>query len=422
MENDCLRVPCFVTRLECPRCGEIHAPHLLHTVCVACGSPLLVEYDLEAAGRALKPEDLSARPPEMWRYRELLPVHDAANIVSLGETMTPLMHADSVGSTLGMKRLFVKDEGRLPTGTFKARGLAMAVTMAKELGVRRTTIPTAGNAGGALAAYGARAGMEVFVFCPDDAPEINAKECAMVGAVVCLVNGLIDDCGRMVREGRDLAGWFDMSTLREPYRIEGKKTMGLELAEQFRWELPDAIFYPTGGGTGIIGMWKAFNEMESLGWIDSRRPRLISVQAEGCAPIVRAFEEGAERATPWKDARTVAAGIRVPHALGDFLILRAIRETRGTAIAVSDDEILKAQKELAEKEGIIAAPEGAATLAALKVALGRGTVAKDETVLLFNTGSGLKYAMPGEFMRIDKNSPVDYEKILRAREGDRIGR
>jgi threonine synthase len=312
-----------------------------------------------------------------------------------------------------MDRLFVKDEGRLPTASFKARGLAMAVTMANEFGVRRVTIPTAGNAGGALAAYGARAGMVVFVFCPDDAPEINANECGMVGAVVCLVNGLIDDCGRIVREGKELLGWFDMSTLREPYRIEGKKTMGLEVAEQFGWDLPDAIFYPTGGGTGLIGMWKAFNELETLGWIGSKRPRLISVQSEGCAPIVRAFEEGAESARPWEHAATVAAGIRVPHCIGDFLILRAIRETNGTAISVPDDEILRAQRELAEKEGIIAAPEGAATVAALKKALDRGDVEKSERVLLFNTGSGLKYPMNVTFTRIDKDRPVDYERIVR---------
>jgi threonine synthase len=383
-------------------------------VCSACGAPLLVTYDLAATGAGLQPGDLQSRSPDIWRYRELLPVRSVRNVVSLGETMTPVIRTGSVGRDLGMEHLFVKDEGRLPTGSFKARGLAMAVTMAKELGVTRSTIPTAGNAGGALAAYGARAGMEVYVFCPDDAPEINAKECSLTGAVVCLVNGLIDDCGRLVREGKEIADWFDMSTLREPYRIEGKKTMGLELAEQFRWELPDVIFYPTGGGTGLIGMWKAFNELESMGWIDSRRPRLVSVQSEGCAPIVRAFEEGADTARPWESADTIASGIRVPHALGDFLILRAIRETGGTAIAVPDKAILECQKDLAEKEGIVAAPEGAATLAALKTALERGDVGKEERVVLFNTGSGLKYPMPGGFLRIDKDLPVDYQEILRA--------
>ena len=405
---------CFVSRLECPRCGQFHSAGDVQTVCAACGAPLLVAYELDAARTSLRPADLQSRPPDIWRYREFLPVRNLRNVVSLGETITPVIRIGSVARDLGVEQLFVKDEGRLPTGSFKARGLAMAVTMAKELGVSRATIPTAGNAGGALAAYGARAGMEVYVFCPEDAPEINSRECSLAGAVVCLVNGLIDDCGRIVREGKEIADWFDMSTLREPYRIEGKKTMGLELAEQFGWELPNAIFYPTGGGTGLIGMWKAFNELERLGWIDSKRPRLISVQSEGCAPIVRAFEEGAETARPWESADTIAAGIRVPHALGDFLILRAIRETDGTAIAVPDEAILESQKELAEKEGIIAAPEGAATLAALRVALARGDVDKDERVVLFNTGSGLKYPMPGRFIRIDKDQPVDYHQILGA--------
>ncbi len=361
---------CYVTHLQCSKCNEIHESEKMQTVCVSCGSPLLVLYDLDSVRSVFKRSRLGSRPPELWRYRELLPMRDPANVVSLGETMTPVIHCRAIGAGLGMDRLFVKDEGRLPTASFKARGLAMAVTMANEFRVRRVVIPTAGNAGGALAAYGARAGMEVFVFCPEDAPEINANECGMVGAVVGLVNGLIDDCGRIVREGKELLGWFDMSTLREPYRIEGKKTMGLETAEQFGWDLPDAIFYPTGGGTGLIGMWKAFNELEELGWIGSKRPRLISVQSEGCAPIVRAFEEGADSARPWEHAATIAAGIRVPHCIGDFLILRAIRETNGTAIAVPDDEILREQRDLAEKEGIIAAPEGAAVLAALKKALG----------------------------------------------------
>ncbi|MFH1113090.1 MAG: threonine synthase [Pseudomonadota bacterium] len=404
---------CHVTHLQCPKCNEIHEAGTVQTVCVSCGSPLLVLYDLDAVGSCLERSGLVSRPPELWRYRELLPVRDLANVVSLGETMTPVIHCPTVGAGLGMDRLFVKDEGRLPTASFKARGLAMAVTMANEFGIRRVVIPTAGNAGGALAAYGARAGMEVFVFCPEDAPEINANECGMVGAVVGLVNGLIDDCGRIVREGKDILGWFDMSTLREPYRIEGKKTMGLEVAEQFGWDLPDAIFYPTGGGTGLIGMWKAFNELETLGWIGSKRPRLISVQSEGCAPIVRAFQEGADSARPWEHASTIAAGIRVPHCIGDFLILRAVRETNGTAVAVSDDEILESQRELAEKEGIVAAPEGAATLAALKKALDRGDVEKGERVLLFNTGSGLKYPMNVAFQRIDKDRPVDYERLLR---------
>lgn len=404
----------YVTHLECPRCGKIHEAFQLQTVCVSCQSPLLVSYDLDSAATHLSRNGLLQRQADMWRYRELLPVRDIRNAVSLGETITPVIHIGSIGSELGMERLFLKDEGRLPTASFKARGLAMAVTLAKELGVQRAAIPTAGNAGGALAAYGARAGMEVYVFCPEDAPEINTKECRMTGAAVCLVNGLIDDCGKIVREGTENTGWFDMSTLREPYRIEGKKTMGLEVAEQFDWDLPDAIFYPTGGGTGLIGMWKAFNELETLGLIGPKRPRLISVQSDGCAPIVRAFEEGAETARPWESAATLAAGIRVPYPIGDFLILRAIRETGGTAIAVSDQNILKAQRELAEKEGVIAAPEGAATLAALKIAIQRGDCERDERALLFNTGSGLKYPMYGELLRIDKDQPLDYAEILQA--------
>ena len=310
-----------VSHLECPNCGERHEAGAIQTVCVSCGDPLLVKYDLQSIKSSVSRDELPRRQADMWRYREFLPVKDVRNIVSLGEMQTPIVCIDSVGNRLGMRNLYLKDEGRLPTGSFKARGLTMAVTMAVELGVKRATIPTAGNAGGALAAYGARAGMEVFVFCPEDVPEINAKECAMNGAVVCLVNGLINDCGRMVREGKEIADWFDMSTLREPYRIEGKKTMGLELAEQFGWELPDVIFYPTGGGTGLKGMWKAFNELEAVGWIGSERPRLISVQSAGCAPIVRAFEAGLERSEPWQGADTIAAGIRVPHAIGDFLIL-----------------------------------------------------------------------------------------------------
>lgn len=404
--------PSYATHIACPTCNTSHRSGRIQTVCRSCGDPLLVRYDLAAIAGSVTKADLLQRQADMWRYREFFPVNDVRNIVSLGETQTPIISIDSVGSRLGMLNLFVKDEGRLPTGSFKARGLSMAVTMARELGVKRVTIPTAGNAGGALAAYGARAGMEVYVFCPEDVPEVNAKECAMNGAVVCLVNGLINDCGRLVREGQEVAQWFDMSTLREPYRIEGKKTMGLELAEQFGWELPDVIFYPTGGGTGLIGMWKAFNELEAIGWIGPERPRLISVQSTGCAPIVRAFEAGEERSLPWEEADTIAAGIRVPHAIGDFLILKAIRETRGTAIAVTDEEILAAQKELAEKEGIIAAPEGAATLAALEEALRRGLVGRDERVVLFNTGSGLKYPMQGSFISIDKDKPLDPAQIL----------
>jgi len=381
----------YLTHLECARCGRVHEADVLQNLCRACGKPLYARYDLEAVGRALRKGDLLGREPTLWRYRELLPVREEENVVSLGEGFTPLLQTARLGRELGLSRLWVKDEASIPTGTFKARGMALAVSRAKELGVRRGAVPTAGNAGGALAAYGARAGMEVYIFMPQDTPEINRKESVIAGAHVYLVNGLITDCGRVVREGLTSMEWFDFSTLKEPYRVEGKKTMGLELAEQFRWELPDAILYPTGGGTGLVGMWKAFDELEQLGWIDSRRPRMVAVQAAGCAPIVKAFEEGRDEAEPFPNAQTFASGIRVPAAIGDFIMLDVLRASGGTGVAVTDEEIREAMGLIARTEGIIACPEGAATVAGAWRLRETGFLGPDDRVVLFNTGSGLKY-------------------------------
>jgi threonine synthase len=382
----------FVSHLECSMTGERFEAGQLHGLS-RVGRPLLVRYDLDAAREELTIEALASRPADMWRYRELLPVRNAENIVSLGECATPIVPLARVGARLGMKALLVKDESRLPTGSFKARGLCAAVSMAKELGVRRVAMPTNGNAGAALAAYGAKAGMEVTIFCPNDTPEINVREIAAYGARLFRVDGLIDDCGRLVAEGAAEHGWFDLSTLKEPYRLEGKKVMGLELAEQLGWRLPDTIFYPTGGGTGLIGMWKAFGELEALGLIGPERPRMVAVQAEGCAPIVKAFEAGEEHAARWEDAATIAAGIRVPRAVGDFLILRAVRESKGFAIAVSDEALEHAAEEAAKADGQLLCPESGATLAACAIALERGLIGRDENVLLFNCATGLKYPM-----------------------------
>ena len=404
--------PTFTAHLVCAATGERYPADILHGLSRAA-KPLLVRYDLNGLGTALDKATLAARPPDLWRYREFLPVRRAANIVSLGETMTPLIAAPRMAGRLGGGEILVKDEGRLPTGSFKARGLCLAVSMAKELGISRMAMPTNGNAGAALAAYCARAGMESFVFCPADTPEINVREIALQGARVWRVDGLIDDCGRIVGEGSEAAGWFDVSTLKEPYRIEGKKTMGLELAEQLGWELPDVIFYPTGGGTGLIGMWKAFEELGEMGWIGSARPRMVAVQAEGCAPMVRAYEEGTEHAERWPDAHTIAAGIRVPAAVGDFLILRAVRQSGGFAIAVSDDAISAAQQDMAKFEGLLMGPEGAATFAAYRAAFADGRVAKDERVVLFNCATGLKYPMPPADRRLDRTKAVDYAALCR---------
>src|ERR1041385_31649 len=320
----------FVTHLECANCGQQYDARQIHNLCATCERPLWVKYDLPALKRAFPRKTLAGRSMTLWRYLEMLPIADSSKIVSLGETVSPLLEAKRLAATFGLDNLYVKDESRLPTGSFKARGMALALTKANEFGIRTVAAPTAGNAGGAMAAYGARAGMQVYVFMPEDTPAINKKECFLAGAKTFLVNGLITDCGRIVGEGRKIKGWFDVSTLKEPYRIEGKKTMGLELAEQLDWELPDVILYPTGGGTGLIGMWKAFAELEALGWLGPRRPRMVAVQSEGCAPIARAFHAGTDHAEPWKDARTMASGIRVPAAVGDFLILRALRESGGT--------------------------------------------------------------------------------------------
>ncbi len=381
----------YLSHLECSYCRSTFDAEKLHTVCPKCGKPLLARYDLEHAKRSLRKEDLIGREASLWRYRELLPVHNDRNIVTLGEGYTPLIHATRSGARLGMGNLFIKDEGLNPTGSFKARGLCMAISRAKELGVEEVVIPSAGNAAGAMSAYAARAGINAHVFMPSDVPLPFRMECAAYGADVHLIDGLITDCGREAHALAEKNGWFDVSTLKEPYRVEGKKTMGYELAEQFNWTLPDVVIYPTGGGTGLIGMWKAFAEMQELGWIDSDLPRMVSVQAEGCAPIPRALAAGDEFAAPWEGAHTVAAGLRVPQAIGDFLILRAIRESNGTAIAVSDDALISSQHAMAREEGIFACPEGGATLASLEALLDRGEITRDEKVVLFNTGTGLKY-------------------------------
>ncbi len=404
--------PTFVTHLECSMTGETYPADQVHNLSAA-GKPLLVRYDLDGVRESFDKRSLASRPNEFWRYRELLPVRKAENIVRLGEITTPLLPSYWLSETLGMTNVLVKDEGRLPTGSFKARGLAMAVSMAKELGIKRMAMPTNGNAGAALAAYCSRAGIESFVICPDDTPAINVQEIAFQGARTWRANGLINDCGRAVGEGKEVAGWFDVSTLKEPYRIEGKKTMGLELAEQFNWELPDVILYPTGGGTGLIGMWKAFAELEAIGWIGSKRPRMVAVQATGCAPIVKAFEDGEEHAELWQDAATAAAGIRVPAAVGDFLILRAVRESGGFATAVDDADILAMQQEIAMNEGMLLCPEGAATAAALKKEVEAGRISKDETCVLFNCATGLKYPMPDVAGTLDLTNPLDYEAMVR---------
>jgi len=406
----------YLTHLECSKCGRRFDADRLQTVCDACGKPLFARYDLDAVAEALKKRMLVGREASMWRYFELLPVRDRRNIVSLGEGWTPLTAAPRLGEEVGVADLWIKDEGIIPTGTFKARGISAAISRARELGVRRVAMPSAGNAAGAVTAYGARAGMEVYVFMPEDAPKVNAVESQVTGAKVILVRGLITDAGRMVAEGTAEMGWFSVSTLKEPYRVEGKKTMGYEVAEQMDWTLPDAIIYPTGGGTGIIGMWKAFDELERLGWIGSDRPRMISVQSEGCAPIPRAYEAGMEESTFWEGADTIAAGLRVPKALGDFLVLKAVRDSGGTALAVSDTEILDAVGLMARREGVFACPEGAATLAALRRLVEDGEVDRGERVVLFNTGSGLKYTDIFEVNAptVDPGTKIDYRSLRAA--------
>jgi threonine synthase len=402
--------PSFVTHLECSMTGEVYEADKVHGLSRA-GRPLLVRYDLDGVKKALTKARLAARPGDLWRYRELLPVRRAADIVSLGETMTPIVPIPASARAAGGGEVLVKDEGRLPTGSFKARGLVMAVSMAKALGIRHIAMPTNGNAGAALAAYASRAGIRTTVFCPADTPEVNVSEIALQGADTWRVNGLIDDCGRIVGAGKETVGWFDLSTLKEPYRIEGKKTMGLELAEQLGWQLPDVIFYPTGGGTGLIGMWKAFDELEKIGFIGAKRPRMVAVQAAGCAPIVKTFEDGVEHATRWHDAHTVAAGIRVPQAVGDFLILRAVRESGGFAIAVPDEAIEAARDEVAKLDGLLLCPEGAATWAAYRAALADGRVTKAERAVLFNCATGLKYPLPPATQSLDRHAPIDWTRF-----------
>jgi len=379
------------THLECSSCGEKHDASVVQTVCKKCGKPLFARYDLEAVKDSVTRRELVAREATMYRYFELLPIKDRKNIVTLGEGWTPMTPTPSLGKSIGLPDLWIKDEGIIPTGSFKARGLGMAISKAKELGIKSVALPSAGNAAGAMSAYGARAGMKVYVFMPKDAPKVNQVECQIVGAKVVLVDGLISDAGKLVKEGMEEMQWFNVATLGEPYRVEGKKTMGLEVAEQFDWKLPDVIIYPTGGGTGIIGMWKVFDELEELGWIGSERPRMVSVQAEGCAPIVKAYDEGLKESTFFQNAETKASGLRVPKALGDFLVLNAARDSGGKCISVNDDELMKGVSDIAKHEGMFACPEGAATYAALKKMLEEGSVDKSERVVLFNTGSGLKY-------------------------------
>jgi threonine synthase len=396
----------YATHLECSATGARHDIDRLQGLSAA-GKPLLARYDLAALKRELSRDEIDARLPGLWRWQELLPVTDPAHVVSLGEVETPLIELTRSARPAGFAPPVVKDEGRLPTGSFKARGLALAISMAHGFGVRRVAIPTNGNAGAAMAAYAARAGMEAFCFCPEDTPEINLSEIALQGATVWRVNGLINDCARLVGLGKERYGWFDVSTLKEPYRIEGKKTMGLELAVQMGWQLPDVVFYPTGGGTGLIGMWKAWEELMELGWIEGPMPRLVAVQASGCAPIVRAFDAGADRATPWENAHTIASGIRVPAAIGDFLMLKALRASGGFALAVDDADIERARTEVASKDGLLLCPEGAATYAAWLAAAEHGLIARGDCVVLFNCASGLKYPMPPVTARMDLARPFE---------------
>jgi threonine synthase len=409
-DNLTAKLPSFVTHLECAFTGERHEADQVHNLSRA-GKPLLVRYDLAGVRNALSKDKLASRPPDLWRYRELLPVRKPEDIVSLGEVMAPIVRMTRLAARLGGGEILVKDEGRLPTGSFKARGLVMAVSMAKALGIKHMAMPTNGNAGAALAAYATRAGIKTTIFCPEDTPEVNVSEIELQGATVYRVNGLIDDCGKIVGEGKAKVGWFDTSTLKEPYRIEGKKTMGLELVEQLGWQVPDVIFYPTGGGTGLIGMWKAFAELEAIGFIGKKRPRMIAVQASGCAPMVKAFEAGEEHAPRWENAHTIASGIRVPQAVGDFLILRAVRESGGFAIAVPDEAISAALDEMAREEGLLLCPEGAATYAAYKQSLADGRVKRTDQVVLFNCASGLKYPLPPVRRTLDRHKPIDFAKL-----------
>ncbi len=382
----------YLSHLQCSGCGKEYPHQEIRTFCPACQSPLLSRYDLERARKQVDRDEIFRRTKGMWRWYELLPVLDQENRIFLGEGDTPLLSLPRLGKELGLTRLYAKDESINPTGSFKARGLAAAVSKAKELGIEKVIIPTAGNAGGAMAAYAARAGLRAHIFMPKDTPFANIEESRMAGAEVTLVDGIISDAARLASEKAQAEGWFDLSTFKEPYRVEGKKVMGYELAESFGWQLPDVIIYPTGGGTGLVGMWKAFAELETLGWLeDQKRPRMVSVQADGCAPVVRAFEKGASFCDFWPNAHTIASGLRVPKSFADHLILQDLYESEGTAVSVSDEAIIEAQHQMGNMEGIFAAPEGAATLSALKELVKQGWVHPEERIVLFNTGSGLKY-------------------------------
>jgi threonine synthase len=404
----------FVTHLECANCGQKYDAALVHNLCTACNRPLWVKYDLDALKKNFPKSKLAGRPSTMWRYMEMLPIKDQAKIVSLTETVTPILETKRLGAEFGVNQLFIKDESRLPTGSFKARGMTMAISMANQFGISKVAVPTAGNAGGAMAAYAARAGMEATVFMPEDTPAINQKECYLAGAKTYLVNGLITDCGRIVGEGKKIKGWFDVSTLKEPYRIEGKKTMGLEVAEQFDWELPDAILYPTGGGTGLIGMWKAFAELEAMGWLkSSKKPKMFSCQSDGCAPIAVAFAKGERFAPKFENAATIASGIRVPAAVGDFMIIDAVTQSGGVALATPEADIPKWMLMGASKEGIALCPETAVCLGALEVLLRNGTLKSTDRILIFNTGASQKYpeAVHEKLGRVDINKPIDWASI-----------
>ena len=381
----------FLSHLECSACGLEHDWSLLQNLCTSCHKPLFAIVDLTTAGRTLKREALATREKSLWRYREVLPLPDGVEPISLGEGGTPLLGAERFGRAVELSELWVKDESQNPTQSFKARGMAVAVSMVKYLGATKLAVPSAGNAGGAVAAYAARAGLEAHIFMPRDTPRANIIECRELGAQVILIDGLITDCGAEIAKRKRAEGWFDLSTLKEPYRVEGKKTLGYELAEQLDWQLPDVVLYPTGGGTGLIGMWKAFDEMEALGWIGNKRPRMFAVQATGCAPIVRAFEAGAKSAAEFPNAHTIASGLRVPKAIGDFLILKILRQSNGGAVAVDDEEMMRVTREVGSSEGLFVAPEGAACFAALKSLLASGKIASNEQVVIFNTGSGIKY-------------------------------
>jgi len=395
--------------LECSLCNRKFEAGKVHNLC-DCGGPLLVRYDLDKLRRTWSRDQIAAGPNTMWRYGPVLPASHQSSIISLGEGMTPLIRTNRLGRRIGADQLWLKDEGLNPTGSFKARGLSCAVSMAVELGIQKLAIPSAGNAASAMAAYAAAAGLEAHIFMPRDVPQANFVECKAYGAHVTLVDGLISDCAKLVAAGAVREGWFDVTTLKEPYRIEGKKTMGYELAEQMNWQLPDAIFYPTGGGVGIIGMWKAFAEMEALGWTGAKRPKMIAVQVEGCQPVVRAFRQGVARSEFWENAHTVASGLRVPKPLGDFLILTAVRESGGTAIAVSDAELLDAGIRLASDEGLFIAPEGAACVSALEKLLADGTLKRDEKIVIYNTGAGLKY-LEAYSTRFPRQSSGEQDKL-----------